>query len=512
MPNLLIKFLIILIILIIIGIILFIYIRRHNLPPTSSDIKPNDPTDINDSVATGGVYLLGTGNKLIYKTVSGDIYSAGDCSNCPTACVSALPIEDIYTFISCNDLPDSSKTLCNPVDRFNKDKYVPVLIKSAEIYTNELLAQSKGILTLVDCVNTLNPGTSSIDKLQNEQVLKIVRDALVSGASSIWDFFSNNKSEIIDLIGNTGEMFAYSAVFKHFAIFVMLIPSLDTERGRIAFATFAGFELTKKVWTKYVKIWLDQAIKSMTVSLEEKIFEEASGKFFEYSLKLSAELLSRVVIKGIVYSIRSALEIISFLTEGVFFFIDFLMIVGMIVDAFDPCGLNQTLSGDDVAKISDAFNEAYYRQTLQGYNTIPVEWYAENIAEYNIICGLNDINSTALSSIVFADDNDPCKNDNDTLRKYSNIYFDALKVNSFGQCIQNVSNEYIKDKLTTLGFPTNQWNASQLKLTSSDFSQLVDYLAIQAANQNIIVAAFLKKYILLVIVIIILVILIAFLL
>lgn len=524
MPSVFARLIVIVVVLALAGIAIWLFSSHHGTPSQGS--APSIPSSAQvrtDSVKSGGVYFLGSGDRLIYRDLSGAYYDAGGCNDCLAACSGAIQVTDVYKFLSCADLPPTMKNLCPDDDQSDDKRFVPVLLKTAKEYTDELLSQSSGKITTADCLATLNGGVSGQDKLQDQQVLKTVADFMNSGSSSIWDYLSAHKEAITELITQFGDLIALQKVLGEFGPLILMMPLLETERGRLNFGVMTGFMLSAKVWKSYIRVWLSSAIESLSVKTEEKIMEEVGEHVMEYALRLTVEIAMRFTVNAVKFAVMEVMMAITELTDGLFFFADIVMLVGMIVDAFDPCGLNDVFSQADMDAINTGWNNAYYLNLLQSYKSYPVEWYYENVVSSGIICGLggNSTQATRLTIDMLSvpdrappslgdDPTDPCDADNQVLRSYTNLYFNNLKVNSLGQCIQTVTNDYLTQRMRSMGFPVNDISGKGFQLHASDFSKALDYLDMQFANQNVIVARYIKRYWVWVLLFVIMVVVIAF--
>jgi len=242
MPSVFARLIVIVVVLALAGIAIWLFSSRHRTPSQGSDPSvPSSAQVRTESVKSGGVYFLGSGDKLIYRDLSGTYYDAGGCNDCLAACSGAIQVTDVYKFVSCADLPQNMKTLCPADDQDDDKRFVPVLLKTAKEYTDDLLSRSSGKITTADCLATLNGGVSGQDKLQDQQVLKTVSDFMNSGSSSIWDYLSAHKEAITGLITQFGELVALQKILGEFGPLVLMLPLLETERGRLNFGVMTGF-------------------------------------------------------------------------------------------------------------------------------------------------------------------------------------------------------------------------------------------------------------------------------
>ena len=555
------RLVIIVCVVVIIGLLAYLYVK-HNQPTDSNtaqfiDVSTSGVAKIlSDNIKGAGVFYRGVNDVLIYRDQDNTYYNAGHCSDCPSACENSIYVQAVNKFYACPDLPPESKNLCSDVDKNNPNKFVSVQMMSADQYTQQLITNAgSNTLNTNDCVNLVNEIPGQHTDLSNELALAAAQKAMDSGFTTLWDYLKSRKDQILQLGGGVIEFTLLSKLIGEYAIFVMMAPMLTTPQGRYTFTVQSGYFISSRFWNKAINGSLKNALESMGTEAEDRLANLAGDNIAEYGVRLGTDIAERALTRVAAESTIMAIEFASSLLDPAFWAIDMLMLVGMILDAIDPCGLENSLSEDDLANISTSYNNLFFNEALQIYNKFPVEWFAEYVPEYGLNCALikvqkdkeeerdrsrgEDKGSLLISESgldmltreenrfihidiedgresneentegenenkgVKADDSctdskDPCCADNILKEQFQNEYFNALKVNSLGQCITPVTNEFLYEQLVNIFGVANvqplPWPNANDILHASDFSKIIDYLGIRLANNNIVVANFIDTY------------------
>ena len=129
--------------------------------------------------------------------------------------------------------------------------------------------------------------------------------------------------------------------------------------------------------------------------------EETLPKLGEFAVRVGGELLTNIGIDILINSLVSTIateavitgtlatlpvigEVLDAGLDVVFTIIDTLMLLGMILDLWDPFGFNQELDADMLKNVSDGFNEMFMKIITTGLNrpegdNWPVQYYADGL-------------------------------------------------------------------------------------------------------------------------------------
>jgi hypothetical protein len=329
---------------------------------------------------------------------------------------------------------------------------------------------------------------------------------------SVWDFISAHKDQIIQLAAQVGMLEVLSKVIGEYSIVVMLLPGLFSSDSDTRYATgvqigvFGG-----KALLSSLKVGLEWMARPAT----QAAIAGSSDTIVEGASLATAEVAERTATEAAAASLAEVLGVALDFLNPVFDIVGFLMIVGMVLDMMDPCGLNNTLSKDDITSIQRSFDSALFTAMMKNVGTYPVEWYAENIQEYNLVCPTSSSTSTSVGRLSKAtknyltrpenifggtapNDTNDCATTELALRlQYTKQYQNSLTTNSLGQCVRPMSNSELEAKCSDiLGVPVTLPTGSDVAKTGlfGQFQKAIDYASLILADDNVIVANFLSTY------------------
>ncbi len=475
------KLIIVIVVIAIVIIFVYLYTKKKTTVDNSNTLDV-----VNSSLQQSGVFLRGTYDTLFYRDSNQVYYNAGTCSDCPSGCENSIEIQPIYKFYSCDNIPPDKVGLCPTPD---PNKFVSIEIMSAEDYTKSILDKcGNNKIDVNQCVSILNSEGENTN-LANQIAISAAQKSVDSGHQSIWDYLSSRKTELESLGGQIIEFSLLQKVIGDYAMIVMMLPLLNTSQGRYILCVQSGMFIANKFWTKGINGILKNALSSIDTEAETRLATLADNSLYEYSIRLTTEICERTLSRAAAEALVAAISIVNAVLDPLFDAIDFLMIVGMILDAIDPCSLENSLSDSDLVNISNSYNNAFYIQTLQSFNTYPIEWYAEFVPDYGLNC---QITKDGLNKVVGA-----CDADNILKEQFQDEYYKNLTVNSSGQTIINVDNQYLYNKMTEAGFKVSDpstWTTPNNGLGVSNFTKVIDYVADSMADDNVLVSKFIRKY------------------
>lgn len=463
----------ILLILLITFVIICIFLNKNqNISPS------NGP---NNHILDGGVFYLATDNSLIYRNKNNEYYYAGVCNSCQSACNYAVPIRDVYKTVQVNN------------------KFINILVESGDSKSNELKNLTNGkTITNYQCSSIVDPSDNPISNYINNQIVKDLNydttKPYLFPFKSIWDFFSDNKDEILTLIQQFGEIKVLSKLIGEYAMIYMFLPGLfnsDSRLGTVyALSLFGG------------KTFLFETLPFMirALSAEYEVVAKVTGDYLiDFNIVFTTQLIDRAVQLGIQENIALMLEEIGNFLAPVFDAIGFIMIIGMFLDMVDPCGLKNTMTNDDFDKFTNAFDQAFF-QTLK--TQVPFEYFADYIPKYKLYCNYDK------------DKSPECQEQFQKRLLYTKQYQDSLKQNSLGECYRPLTIDEQNERLNTI------FNTTTMRIPTVDegnqygfFNQIdraIDYISFGLADNNYIVGQFFRQYWYILVLIIVVIILIVF--
>ena len=208
----------------------------------------------------------------------------------------------------------------------------------------------------------------------------------------------------------------------------------------------------------------------------------------------AGEMVTEALVEGVI-------------TEGLFEVVGVVQMFGMIMDMIDPCGLQNTVSQDDINKVSQAMDQLFYIN-IMNLGTYPAFFTAEQVPEYKFSCSGPD---------KIQDKNDPCYDFTKFTNDATNDYLNALTVNAYGQCIRNYTDQEIADFLTKLlgitvtadDIKSSKKIMTDTKSVQSSINKLLKVYSLSLADNNIIIADYIYKYWYIVLILLFVIILIA---
>ena len=520
--------------LLILGIIIFFVYNQiskvnKNLGPGGT-LSPDDPNNEIDSFAKNlnGIYLLyesDTDEKLFLKTRTNDAdeyYYVGTCNDCPAGCQNAFGINDISTLVDCSDPQNFS--LCCPSGTGNtgcvSTGFIEKKIKDKQDVLNEIQSVSKKNpkLTMNDCMYIINrqsgpTGTStpSGDNGDDEDItnyLAMFGNDVKEMGTDLLDFFSKNSKQLIQIVSLMGLQKAIAQYIGHWSEFVFILPMLQNGQWTGA-GIMSGFILSKFLLGRTeveIKLLLQKALSNAAEKLEsdaftdladdavERIGVEMSTRIATSTAEEAGEMVTEALVEGVI-------------TEGLFEVVGVVQMFGMIMDMIDPCGLQNTVSQDDINKVSQAMDQLFYIN-IMNLGTYPAFFTAEQVPEYKFSCSNPD---------KIQDKNDPCYDFTKFTNDATNDYLNALTVNAYGQCIRNYTDQEIADFLTKLlgitvtadDIKSSKKIMTDTKSVQSSINKLLKVYSLSLADNNIIIADYIYKYWYIVLILLFVIILIA---
>jgi hypothetical protein len=437
----------------------------------------------------------------------------------------AYEIEDIYNTFNCNSVPlqyrDQASRSCN---------YSPTSPTSSTSTTSSTSPTSPP-----GDVNIKISTAQDFEKMLSDNVVGdniISKDVCFPSSSIIGgnpltktyqkvdEYYQDNKELIIEMIKQFGLFIAIAQIHIMFATMVFVFPGVfdsdEWQSKKSGFTTlqiFGEFVLGEIV--KISKLALDAAkpgFKALAKSSEGSIMKVSNNLAMKISQKVSSRVL--VVFTKVMQAAVKIFDVLGYV-----------QILLTIVDAFDLCKVmttNMNLSQsvlDMQKKMSD-----YYFTTSTGFNLLyPNVWDPfRNHCDYDLdprTCsnkfkdckkqifkkgqkwgdGKKFIASPGSKTEITEDEY--CGDVFKKYQDYQNEYFNALKVNSVGQCISEISNKeiaeklkaYIGDELPEVDFDSligiNKDNYPEDLFPTSDFAK---QFSIFLVNQNSFAAQFVK--------------------
>lgn len=514
---------IILVILTLIIFSIFVYLYSNQ---TINKIKKTDETEAPSSIIEKkekGIFLVDKeGGSLFYTYEQDKFLNAGTCDSCVSACEIAVPIEDVYTGINCNEDEYKNSESCKGVQGY---KIVKLLSK--EDYLKMIQDKVKGqkSLTVDECINLVN--TSGGKKTRDDEIMsEAIKDILDQGIT-FKDFFKKRKDTLI-MLGSQIGMAKVIALYSHnFSSAAFIVP-LIAEGNYYAAGVFTGYEvsrivikeITQSVAKELANIGVKNAIQGVTEKPMQQVAERVSTEVAE---RVAEEVSERIAAEILLTAVSVVAESLTM----VFDVVGFLQLIGMGLDIWDPCGLNSEMSQDDINSVSDAFDNAFYQQMLAYQGQYPIIFTANLVPEYKFSCNVNKKTDTKMLSNLstLKTENDPCDTYDSFRKKCINDYLGSLKVNQFGLCIGSISDQELADEINALTgasvgsklYVTQDTirEAKEIYTDSDEFiayyNKFFDVIDIALAGENMAVALYIKKYWYIVLLVLIIIILIVFL-
>lgn len=245
---------------------------------------------------------------------------------------------------------------------------------------------------------------------------------------------------------------------------VVMIQSMLSPEGLKMMGLFMGIDLVSKSAYKSLLNFLSKGLS------QELIDEIAVRAGSEAGSLVSSAIITSVVADSVVEASAAsiAISVMSMAAEVIdvaAFLQIILMMIGMIIDTWDPCGFGQELDADSLDKLSDGVNTQFMIKFLEAVsvstdsvgNTIqlnnwPLEYYADSLSDFQ------NFNSTQNQVNYW---------------NYSIDYLKSLSVNSNGEKIvwPNVN-----------------------AIDNTEFKKIIKTVSISLANNNTYVTNFIDKW------------------
>jgi hypothetical protein len=489
---------IIILILVISLIIYFIYKNR----PSSDSGKTGYNIDIR------GQFMIdeGSGN-MYYRDLENNFYNAGTCDDCPSACQIAFPIVDVTRSVNCFD-PDN-QDIC----KGKTTGFINVVTMKAEDYLSSIKSKVKGQkkMTINECLYILNggnggstgdTGTTPITPKQEsdlQQIESFLSGFVTKGYNTIFDFFADHKEAWFNLAKQLGPVLVLQKFIGAFAMSFLIFPMIINGQYFQA-GVFTAQIVTQEMITKGIQY----AITNLASSVSEQALKNLAADNVE---DMMAKFAADVIITA--SEDAAAIDALAYLTDmeedlsDFFEVVGFVQMVGVVLDIIDPCGLQDTISENDFKKITEAYNQAFYTGILK-QNSYPPLFTAEMVPDFKFQCTTKKDKDKTIEN-----ETDPCDSYQIFMQNARNDYFNALQksgVNALGQCIQSLKDQEFADKLNqTLGLTgSDAFTASQINeakqgfcnsgFLQTEFNKFMNVVDISLADDNVIVAGYLRKY------------------
>ena len=516
-----------------ISIFLIIYfytnksVEEIKKPVTESPTEsPSIPIDFKEA----GFFL--TDEEDLFYKYGGDQYlDAGKCNDCISACKIASPIENVYTSINCDDEKYKSKEECKGVSG-----YKVVKLFSKNQYKDLIKSKVKGQKTLnvdecIRLVNASNPQSQPVSK-EDEQREQVIKDMLNKGVKSLTDFFTKNKEQLVVMSVQIGMAVAISLFAKNYSSAAFIVPMLLQGEYYSAGVNVA-FEITQKMTEKILKrttkklaeMGLKKSVKGVQGKAMSKVVNRVSSQIAK---RVAQEVAEKIIAKMLLKLVQMAAKFMT----AVFNVVDWLQMIGMVLDMIDPCGLNNQLNQGDVNSIADAFDNGFYQQLMSVKGYFPVLFTADMVPDYKFYCNPNkSSDKMMLSNFSLASATsgvDPCDIYDEFTTDAVEEYLDSLKVNQFGLCIGTTDDQELANHINMLtgASPGSKLYVTQETIQQSKddflnsekfenyydkFFDVFDMLTTDLTNDNLYVAIGVRKYWYIVLLVLFIIILIVFL-
>lgn len=502
----------------------YYYYQKHNTFLVSKSMTDDDVREkfkqASQNYGTGdqkykGIYLYSTQSDSLYlRSTDGNIYRAGKLRDCPFVTdpnnkITSYNISDIYNTFKCTGLPDKYKDEYKSQCDLKPNNDIDILITSAEDFEKSIKDNAKGDITPEQDVC-----------FDNSQGGNPIANAGINPASNIKDFVKSNPEKIKEFAEQLGIMGCVAKISILSCISIFILPGIFNSSGwdQTKQSLMGGQMLMHQV--------LPWIIEKSELALKEAIdgFGKESINFAEGSISKIVQDISVVALKGVAISLSKlsvmALESISAVLGP----IGYIQMIGMFLDIFDLCHLNNINTEitqnilDDIARGNDMTYNMVAGYGVMGQPWDPVKNYCDYDLEPNL-CTLkyNDCKKQAfikgqkwgdgksfLKSYGYQTqitEDEYCsevQGKDSKFTKYCNEYINNLKVNYLGQCIKNTTNDELADILQ-LYIPEYDWspirtiNKDNYPLDLYPKSQDAKMLSIMLVNQNTYVAEFVKN-------------------
>lgn len=501
------------IILIVLAVILFIiskFINKNN-PKKTSDIIDEDLAQtpvieqITNNIDKSGIYFKGIDPKnkddddlKIVYIVKDNIYYVGKCSQCPKVCNAATIVRDLYKGNCVTDNTTGYLT-CSPT-----------LVSSADNLMNDYLQRAGNkTFTNADCSITINNSNSALANMNNKDFQKSMSEKLDGSFINIWDFIEKNKIAFIQLSATVGAQIALSRIFRDYAAAIIMLPGFINANSydQLVNGLSISFTVAQPIFEGIGKTLASFS----TNKIFEKIAQESGESIVKYATKTSTMLLIKNSVRTAAKQLMKFLVSMLEMMNPVFIIADILGLFGMALDLLDPCGFNSTIDDETLKNTGRAMDIAFLNQISSFAATSPVVWGAENIPIYNLNCSLSkSIDNNMKQFLVRQGSNTPilddggentsCEtNEQQLLSQYIEEYYSNLNVNSLGECVKyNITKQEIDQRVSqilgvkvTVPTPTEALNNG---FDTEGIQNIFDYASIILANNNTLIAAYIKTY------------------
>lgn len=497
------------------GMLLSYYYYQKNNAPVSTTITDEQLKDAlveqaknygKDDQKYKGIYMYSSATDNVYlRSTDGKIYTAGKLSNCPFLkdpdnTVTAFEITDIYNTFNCKDIPSQFQSQYASQCSEHPSDDVLVMLRSADDFEKSIKDSAVGE---VSPSTDICYGTSDSNEYLGNNNFK--------PAKTFSEFIDKNKGKVGDLIFNLGMFAAVARISLLFAVLTLALPGVFETTG---WAQQKNGLMTGQMIAHWVVGKLETSIASaIEKKTSKEAIESAEGNIAKVSEDIAVNVASEMsgIMIGLLSKVLGAISSVL----GV---IGVAQLLGMLVDCFDFCGINnvnnqlsQILLDKSKKAVDLQFNNGV------GYKIMNTEW---DVATYNIcdfdldptMCsqkfstcksqkflkeqkwGDGKINFSGKTEIT---QEEYCKEINEIFDKYKQEYIDNLKVNIYGQCIKRISNQEMASILQTY-FPEYDWsqisgvNVNNYPDDLFPKQDLAKMFSIFLVNQNSFVAEFVK--------------------
>ena len=457
-----------------------------------------------------GIYLYSkSSNKLYLRSTDGNIYRAGNIDDCPSILdpnpnVTVYEIGNIYQTYACRNIPDEYKDQYKVQCATNPNGDVSVLMTSESDFEKKISEAAVGDIQPSQdiCFNNSEGGDDDNGGLKP--------------ASTPEKFVESNYEKIGQLIGQLGLMVAAEKISMFFCISIFVLPGiLKSSSWNKEKQTIMGGQMLYG--------WVINKLKEMTTEAivetsSKEAVEEAEGSVFKVCQKIAAEIATKMELQVITKIFLKFADMINPLMT----FISIAQILGMFIDVFDLCHLNNTNTSitqsilDNLGKGQNLMMNNLANYDIYGAPFDPSIWgYCDyDIDPTKCVNKFNNCkNQTFLKGQKWGDGkkissqvgpreitkDDYCGDSTKEYQSHVNDYLKNLKVNSLGQCIHIPTNQewaqilkyYIKDPNIDFSQLENV-NASNYPTDLFPSSETAKMFDIFLVNQNTYVAQFIK--------------------
>lgn len=473
---------------------MWLYARKNQSSSISQ--PPITPKSLESKIQKGGIFMIGpstvTGQALVYRDMNNVYWNAGTCSDCPNACAVGVPVQDIVK-------SDCSSGTCKPI-----------LIQSASDVMAGYLAQAgKNVMNQVDCAVVMDTSGDATSTYVNNQIISMFAQDTASVFVSVWDFMQAHSDQLVNLVQQFGEQDILSRFIGEWSIVAMLLPGLMGTSAQTQFIT--GINLA--VWGgKAMLDFLTRATRYVSSPAVQAAIEDGTLEWNSLSKATAVASVAgdRAVEEGIAATVSNVLETVGEILGPVFDLVMMVQMVGMFLDIWDPCGLQNALTADDLKLIGQGFDQALWSTMLQATGKVPVEWYAEYVGDYQLLCPTSSSKTgntikikrnefqklTRNAHDLSGSDATDCEND--WLVKsmaYQKLYQDSLTTNALGQCLRPLTQDEINQRCSSiLGIPINLSPDGMVRTSSNKLQKALNYASLQVANGNQIIANWISTY------------------